>query len=64
MYDTPTVIICSLAEMEAETPSTELQSLKNMGVSVNRNFLDQLEIRRLFSVSSLPPRRFCVRINH
>lgn len=33
MYDTPTMIICSLAEMEAETPSIELQGLKNIGVS-------------------------------
>jgi NADH:ubiquinone oxidoreductase subunit 2 (subunit N) len=29
----PTVIICSVAEMEATTPSTELQACRNIGVS-------------------------------
>jgi len=32
-FDTPTTIICSLAEAEAATPSTELQAYKNMGVN-------------------------------
>ncbi len=31
--DTPTTIICSLAEVEAATPSAELQAYKNMGVN-------------------------------
>ncbi|CAF0806477.1 unnamed protein product [Rotaria sp. Silwood1] len=30
-YDAPNVIICSVAEMEAATPSVELQTYKNMG---------------------------------
>ncbi|CAF4475759.1 unnamed protein product, partial [Rotaria sp. Silwood2] len=30
-YDAPNVIICSVAEMEATTPSMELQAYKNMG---------------------------------
>lgn len=32
-YDPPNIIICSVAEMEATTPSMELQAYKNMGVS-------------------------------
>ena len=32
-YDAPTLIICSLAEIDSPTPSTELQTYKNMGVS-------------------------------
>ncbi len=32
-YDTPNVIICSYAEIEAVTPSTELQAYKNLNVS-------------------------------
>jgi hypothetical protein len=32
-FDTPNIIICSLAEMEATTPSAELQAYKNMNVS-------------------------------
>ena len=63
MYDTPTVIICSVAEMQAEPPSTELQTFKNMGVSANPDFPGQLEISLLFLVSSIPSRRFCVRLN-
>lgn len=32
-FDAPNAIICSLAEYEAVTPSTELQAYKNMNVS-------------------------------
>jgi hypothetical protein len=32
-FDAPNVIICSIAEFEAATPSVELQSYKNMHVS-------------------------------
>jgi uncharacterized protein (DUF2237 family) len=32
-FDAPNVIICSLAEMEAATPSAELQAYKNMNVN-------------------------------
>ncbi|CAF3886042.1 unnamed protein product, partial [Adineta steineri] len=30
-FDAPTMIICSVAEFDAATPSTELQAYKNMG---------------------------------
>lgn len=32
-FDAPNVIICSSAEMEAATPSDELQAYKNMNVN-------------------------------
>ena len=37
-YNAPNVIICSFAEMEAATPSNELQTLKNMNVSSSLSF--------------------------
>ena len=37
-FDAPAVIICSLAEYEAATPSAELQAYKNM--NVNNAFFD------------------------
>lgn len=36
-YEAPSMIICSVAEMNATTPSTELQSYKNLGVSGKKN---------------------------
>lgn len=36
-YDAPTVIICSVAEMTAMSPTAELQAYRNMGVSVHDN---------------------------
>ena len=32
-FDAPNMIICSLAEIEAATPSAELQAYKNMNVN-------------------------------
>ena len=32
-FDAPNITICSMAEIEAVTPSTELQAYKNMNVS-------------------------------
>jgi hypothetical protein len=38
-YDPPNVIICSVAEIEATTPSAELQAYRNLGVSYNNYFI-------------------------
>jgi hypothetical protein len=47
-YDAPSIIICSLAEMNAPTPSVELQAYKNMGVSYSCNFIAFIIINTFF----------------
>jgi hypothetical protein len=50
-YDPPNILICSVAEMEATTSSTELQAYKNLGVSSNNYIIEFLII--VFLVSSI-----------
>ena len=47
-YDAPTVIICSVAEMKAATPSAELQAYRNMGVSTHSSRFDFSSNRDLY----------------
>jgi hypothetical protein len=58
-YNTPNVIVCSLEEMEATTPSTELQTLKNLNVCSFLFLSFDLYLLLLFSISNFVVKIIC-----